>query len=120
MVRGAVRGRSRGRVGRLIIVNDSINDGERKAKPPGGSLVTHLAVFLNHMRGGDFSAVFQINRIGEYNPGKGQGKGQNREESKGTRRGKPHNVILSRRVPGWRSRFPLDAQSCYSRGAAKS
>jgi hypothetical protein len=30
-------------------VNNSIDDGKRKAKPPGGSFVTHLAVFRNHV-----------------------------------------------------------------------
>ena len=53
---------------------DSIDYGNRKAKPPGGGFVAHLAVFLNHMSGDNFSAVLQVDGIGKYASGNGQGK----------------------------------------------
>jgi len=66
--------------------------------------------------GANFSAALQVDRIGEYTPGKCRSKAENREQSKETRCGKPHNVILPRRPRKARHTLRLDAQSCYSPG----
>lgn len=52
-------------------MHDPVDDGYGKTETAGRSLVTHLAVFLNHVRGRDFSAALQIDRIGKNTPGNG-------------------------------------------------
>ena len=47
-------------------MNDSINDGDRKTQASRGSLIAYLAIFLGDMRGRDFSAIFQVDRVREH------------------------------------------------------
>ena len=74
---------------------------DRQWKQAGSGILpgfrTHLAVFLDHVRGRDFPAVFEINRVGGRNPGEHAGKAQDGEQPKGMRRGIPHGPILSSR-----------------------
>jgi hypothetical protein len=68
-------------------MSNPIDDRGWKAEAPGGGFVADLAIFLNDVRGVDFSAALQIDCIGKNTRGNGRGKAQNRKESEGMRRG---------------------------------
>jgi hypothetical protein len=99
-------------------VGDPVNDGGRKAEPPGGGIVANLAVFLDYVLGVDFSSALQIDRVGKYAPGDGRGEAKSRNQSEGMRRIETHGTILPRRPRRLRRTLRLDAQSGYSRGIA--
>ena len=118
-VGGPVRRRSCRGFQRRGIAHNVIDNGRGQAQVARRGFVTYLAVFLDYVFRRDFSAVFEINRVGGRSSRNGRGKAQSRENRRGCAAENRMTLILSSQAATLSCSLLVDAQYCYSRSTMR-